>query len=113
MIIFNLPPALNQLIYALLSIQDLSDIRIRNRLMCIHAVADDLINIRKADLPVQELADSPLVCRIEHSRHGASDACRIKCILQTEEGLRIRIFKGDLPKLCKIQAFPAQISPFR
>ena len=57
MIIFNLPPALNQLIYALLSIQDLPDIRIRNRLMCIHAVADDLINICKADLPVQELAD--------------------------------------------------------
>lgn len=68
----NLPPAFNSFVCCLLCCQNLFDGRIRNNLMMFHCVGNYIIDIEETDLPVQELAHSPLIGRVEDRWHAAA-----------------------------------------
>lgn len=59
-IIFNLPPAFDPFISLRLNSQYLVQVRICDYLMSVHRLSDNLINIQKADLFLQEF----LYCKL-------------------------------------------------
>ena len=81
--------------------------------MSSHRLPDNIINIQKTYFLMKEFLYCKLVCRIKNSRHGTALPGCLNCHWKSQKSLHIRLFKGNLPKLCKIKSLTVQISSFR
>ena len=50
---------------------------------------------------------------VENSRHGTALPGCLNCHWKSQKSFHIRLFKGNLPKLCKIKSLTIQVSSFR